>query len=500
MKKLGKFYQENKFILNTLFLFSILIIGYFGVSTVINTDGLDDLLVYGNTYDTNLYFSVGRWGWAVICNLFNFYPSPFLYLFLNSILFSLSGLYLSKIFKIKNKYFSVIPGMLLIACPYNLVAYSYSAWQSSIGISYFLIIYSIYKLKENHDLKTLLITSLILAFTIGIYQIFICFIATLMVGISLCYVIDEKNIKKIFKRIGYYLLCVILASILYYLITKILVNITHTTMSTYQGADVMFNFSFNDMIYGFKNNIISAFLPFKEFYFFPMYVQIILLLLIIVIPCLALPKLDYKRAILFVVLLLILFIAPKFLTLVKPNEWYHEVTLLPLSIFYGTSIALLFKTVELYPKLNKIFINAIMVLLIFSISVLVIKDNNEGVMAKKASEASFAYTNRLITRIEELDDYDRLGDNISLYFTDKYSLNNFYYQTSAFPPITGISSSFIHTGDKLIVAMNVLGFKATKAILDNKTAQEIEKLTEFKSPYPSKESIFIYKGVVVIYN
>lgn len=101
MKKIEKFFNDNKKVLIALFVIFIVTYGFAGTNSIINIDGVDDYIILDKLFDYKLYISVGRWGWAIIEFIFNYYPVPFLILIMNAILFSISGVLLGKIFNLK---------------------------------------------------------------------------------------------------------------------------------------------------------------------------------------------------------------------------------------------------------------------------------------------------------------------------------------------------------------------------------------------------------------
>lgn len=496
--KIKNFFLDNKAVLIVLFCFSLLIYGYFGVSTIVNCDGLDDLLLEGSTYNGKMYLSVGRWGWALICTIFNFYPAPVFCLILNSFLFSVAGVLLGKIYNLKNKLYICLSAMLLIAFPINLMAYSYFAWQYSIGLSFLIIIYGIYLLKKECSLRNVLLASSLICFAIGIYQVFICFAATLILYLIIITLMEEKNTQKIKKKIIFYLLVPIIAVGLYYIITKLTVLIFNVEMSSYQNASSMFSFDIATIFSNLGNSILHI-LCLIKIRFFPIWIQIILLLMIYVGIFINILKMKNNRATFILIFGFLLIFSANFLIIFKPTSTYHYLTYMGLSILYGGGIALLFKSLEKYNIKIKIkyFLTIITIICLFFIA---LNDNQMGVMAKKASDASFSYVNRMISKIESVKNISSVKKPYRIYMPNDYVNSDFYYENDAYDRIVGITSKFTFYGKKLVAAMNVLGFNSQNANLNSEEQEAIDKLLLTTRRYPEEGSIFIYKDIIVVNN
>ncbi len=496
MTKLKKFYQENKLVLIIIFCFTILTFGYFGVSTVINNDGVLDFIIDDTTNaGYKLYLSVGRWGWALIGIIFKYYPVPFLFLIMNAVLFSLATVYLCRIFKIEKNLHKILIGMLLVSFPINAYAYSYSGWQNSIGIAFFSAIYATYLLKNSNKKIQYLLCTLLFAFVISIYQMFLPYLAVLLVFISILEISSNTKLKEAFKKILKYFIIFVCGCILYYIIVKLSTLLFNIKMNNYQNANTMFNFNLLTILNNFPVNFIQSFVV-RDLYFFPL-VSHILLIILVVFNYLQCIKNTRKNAkIIVTILLILLVIAPQIIRFVKPDQWFHEVTLISYTIFYAGNIALLFTHLN---RCSKKINNIVIVSLIFIIISFVIADNKAGVMAKNASNSAFYYANRLQTRIEALDGYTNLKTK-NYYFVGKYRFYEFPYSKRAYTNATGITTNFVFDTRNFVDAINVMGIDAIyyNDLIDKETKQELKNITKDLKAYPDKEGLFIYNDIIVI--
>lgn len=494
-----KFFKENKVLLISLFCFSILVYGYFGVSGIFNIDGINDLIVQNKIYDYRLYISVGRWGWAILGALFKYYPMPFLCLFINAFFFSITGVYASKLFKVENKILSFLIGAIIIAFPYNMNAYSYSAWQVSLGFSIFLCFITIYNVKTNKSKYSILLSVLLIGFIIGIYQMFLSFLAVLFVIISIQEIFENKKVKDAWKKIFKYLAILVLGCLYYFLMVKLTVFAFNVEMSSYQNANHMFSLKITEIV---KNMLpfFKSLFKIESSEFFPAWIQLSLLLFVTIgmIYSLIKEKNVYKRmSILF--LYMVLFISPKVLMLFKPDQLYHAITKISYIPFFTFGIVNLYNCIKDREVLTKSLVS---VLCLISF-IFLINANEAGVMAKNSSQAAFMYLNRIQSRVEEIDEYSALKEKKYIFF----SIANFStipYSEKAYFNEVGITSTLLTCQEDAIDALNVMGVKAIdgmKTISEKDYIQIYVKYLEARGKqklYPNKESVYIYNGYIVV--
>lgn len=500
MKNINKFLSDNKIILLILFFFSILVYGYAGFNTIINLDGVDDFIINSKTSNYTLYLSVGRWGWSVVGLLFNYYPSSFLCLILNSIMFSLTGVFLGKILNLTKKKYIILLSMILIAFPSNITAYSYIPWQYSIGVGYFVSIYSVYKVVNCKNIKDFFMSSFLIAFATAIYQ---TFIEVIIVLLMLSVILNLKNKEKTyFKKILLYLLCGIVGLMIYYVIVKLSTSLFNVEMNYYQGANNMFGINFQLVSYYFKTNIIKG-LKVEFGYFLPKIVHLTLIFLLICGLTFYSFKVKKDRLIIYSLLLVLFIFCPRTLNFLKPNIWDHQITNIPYSCLFIGGVSLLiigidvFKGKKIYNIINKLLT---IVLILISTS-LMIKANQVFVMAKQSTDASFYYLNRLQSRIEMVDGYNELS-NPKKYYLIRYCegciVDNYPFSDSAYIDDQGVNWSFLTMNVDTIPAFNILGENVVESQFDYEDRKIIREMLKDRELYPSKDSIFIYKDTVIV--
>lgn len=502
MKKIKQFFYDNKTVLISLFCFSILVYGYAGLNSIINLDGIDDFIIKDKVSNYALYLSVGRWGWSLIGLFFDFYPSSFLCLILNSVLFSVSGVYIGKLLKINNKIYTILLSMILIAFPTNIIAYTYLPWQYSIGIGYFVSIYSVYRLSTYKSYKDGLTASLFIAFGISIYQTFLPLIIVLCIVSLIISLSDKCTVKEFFIKALKYLLFGLIGAVIYYIIVKISTFIFNVDMNTYQGANTMFNIDFESIKLSFVNTLKSC-VNVDFGYFYSTTINTVLLIIIAIGFLLYIFKIDPRKMIIYSILVYMIILSPRILNFIKPYVIYHLITLLPYSVFFIGCLAIAIKGISVFKseKIKRILNRIMIVILVISSFSMMINANKAFIMSKQATDAAFSYLNRLQTRIEMLDGYNKLPNPKKYYLyreCEGCGLSKFPLSDYAYVKLQGVTWTFLEINSDTIPAFNLLGENVVSAELSSKEYQEIYDIAKYRKKYPDNSSIFIYKDIVVV--
>lgn len=492
--KIKKFVFDNKKSLIILFIISFLVYGYAGFNSIYNIDGIDDLFVGSEMSDYHNYLSVGRWGWALIGFIFDYYPSTFLCLIINSILFAFSGVLFVKTFDVKNKILGIIIAGIIVSFPVNFMIYFYTSQQFIIGLGYLCSIYSLYKIKNARSYKDYLISMLFICFSTSLYQMFIVIIVCGLIGIIINEYIECKNIKLFFKKLGYKIITVLLSLILYYIITKIVTMIFNISFSDYQDASLMFSINIKDMFCDIPRLLGRVFHPdFEGGFNVYVHYTLIIFLLISIISLFFRVK-TYKYFILIILVILLIF-SPRLLMIFKPKQIYHLLTLMPYSMLYGVLLSYLDNI-----KYKKI-VNVFTVLLSIILINMIITANKYFVMSYNVMNSNFAYLNRLQMRIESTYGYNLLPKEKKYYiYRDEWDLSPHFPYSKAYSDNAAVKWSFLHMKGDIITAFNILGIDVLDAskYISSEEENEIINMLKDKNSYPSSEGIFIYKDIVVI--
>ena len=504
MKKINRFFEDNKYALLVLFIISLITFGYLGTNAVVNIDGIQELVLNKADFhycDFIGYLYSGRWGWGIISYIFGYYPAPVFLLVFNSALFSISAIILSKIFNIKKNFNKILIGLVLIAFPYGINMYAYLGHQYIMGIAYFSCIYGIYKLINVNKWYDYVISILFLTFGISIYQTYIPFIAVLMVFISIMRLNKKDNIKLIIKDIFKYLLVMIISCVLYAVILKILLALTNSELTSYQGINTMFEFEFKDVINNFGKTFAKIFQFDTSSNFFPKILQFILCILILAAVSLNLKNVKIKYYPLYILLVIVLFMSPRLLQYFKPYSSYHVLTKISFSVYYAGFIGLLLYNIENFKKSFYVSYayKVITVLVVFVGLAFLVKDNQASYMVHQVSNFSFSIINRLQMKIEKLNGYDKTKRQKILFlgYSPYWLTGNtdVYYHLE-----TGITLSFVVTDVKFVDALNVLGgnYEIFQLKDNNQLYFEAKEYAENHKNYPADGSVFMYKDLIVV--
>lgn len=502
MEKIKSFFIRNKIILLILFIISLLIYGYAGTNNIINIDGVNDMIINNKLSDCNMYISVGRWGWAMVGFIFNYYPSTFLCLVINSVLFSISGILFCELFDVKNNVYKVLISTIFIAFPVNTYAYLYSSWQFMIGLGYFLCVFSLYKLKNYRNGFDALIIGFLIAFCTSLYQEFLAFIMCGCILLLIMEYFKSNKIITVFKAFIRYLLCGLLGVLIYLIIVKISLLLFGIELSSYQGASSLYNIDFKNIIDNLGVSFVKC-LDFSLSSLLECGIRYIFIFLFVITFIIYLFQIKSNRFLGFTILIIMFLISPRIIMFIKPDSWYHVITLIPYSIFYAGILCILYNMIICIKHFNKSFNYLILVLLGICSFSLVVKANNNFVMAKQITDSSFAYLNRLQMRIESTSGYDKLPYVKEYYFYKKREdgfVSKFPFSSNAFYSNSAIKWTFLTYDQDIIDALNILGINVINA-KNNISDSEKEYIKEIASTlqqYPNSESIFIYNDIVVI--
>ena len=230
---------------------------------IFSQDGLLHILHYSSGgYEASL----GRWGIDFFDSLRFDIAIPFLTTLISIVIMGIISNLLIDIFEIKNKIFKFFTLLSLVLSPclcmtllyvYTADVYFYSMFFSV------LTVYAFYKM-ENKVLGNVIgIISFII--TLATYQSYVGITIGLILMISIKRLIIEKDSSlKVIKDIFFRALTLLVAVVIYFFITVILLNIWNLEMSTYGGVnEISLGTIFGSIITSIKN----AYIGFIKYFF-----------------------------------------------------------------------------------------------------------------------------------------------------------------------------------------------------------------------------------------
>lgn len=260
LKKYFSYERTKIFIL--AFIFGVIAHFLLLSNLIFSQDGLLHILHYSaGGYEASL----GRWGIDFFDSLRFDIAIPFLTTLISILIMCFISNFLIDIFEIKNKIFRVFTILALVLspclCMTLLYVYTADVYFYSMFFAVFTV-YGFYKIKNKKIGLILGILSFII--TLSTYQSYIGITIGLILMISIKKLIAEKNsILEVIKDIIFKALMLILAVIIYFFITVILLNIWNLEMSTYGGVnEISLHTILSSMITSVKN----AYLGFIKYF------------------------------------------------------------------------------------------------------------------------------------------------------------------------------------------------------------------------------------------
>lgn len=411
-------------LINHLYLFTNLLLNNDTVNVGISGDSFEHCI------------SFGRWFQWVMNAFSSRGVPPIVNGFLSLIYIAVSIFLLIEIFQIEepaaiiclSAAFSSFP---VLACDF---LYWYNA--DTTWLALLLSVLSVYLIRKDFK-RNFVPAVILLTLSCGIYQVFWCFAIGLLFVSLLWDFLLSCDIQKYFKQGCIYLLSLICSIILYAIITKLLQNITNIAASSYKGLDQAGKFnSIRELYWAVK----GAYTSFFSFYFtertFTISKWIIIantLCFLFIIAGISYLIFSRKTSVTYKLAVAALLIASPLaintLSVISKNQM-HEVNMIAYIIPYCFLISLLnyfgytIKDIDskyqlIKPYILKSCVTASLICMLFLTYSNYLITNKLYMRTQLNYEATFAYLNRLVFRIEETSGYTPA--------TPVYILNENYY-------------------------------------------------------------------------
>ena len=257
------FTNERKFIFLATFILGI--ITHFLL--ILNLILSQDALLNGIHYTAGGYeASLGRWGIDFFDSLRNNIALPFITTLISIFIMGFINILLIDLLEIKSKLFQIFTILSVVVspslCMTLLYSYTADAYFFAMFFSIFTV-YAFYKIK-NKKLGTILgMASFIIM--LSVYQSYMGITIGLILMLSIKQLLLEKDASlKVLKDLIIKAFLLALSAILYFIITKILLQINGLTMSTYKGANEISLFT---ILGSLLPSIKNAYLAFIKYFF-----------------------------------------------------------------------------------------------------------------------------------------------------------------------------------------------------------------------------------------
>ncbi len=473
------------------------------------------LLSISDTFANGSYYlpreweiSIGRWG-IYFLNILRFgIVSDFFICLMSFFFLSLTSILINDLLKMKSKLLIIIISIIIATAPYvyNILLYTYTS--DSYFIAMFLSILSVkFLLKEQR--KYHIYGIIVVIFYLSIYQTFLSF--TICLGIMILFLNLAKNkinVKKFLKKSFVFIIDIIISLILYYIITKLILNILNISVTTYYGVHDDFGYIIKNLFKG----IYWTYEDFYRFYFSDVmfnnspyfrqiiYIGIVVLLNINIIIFIIKNNYDFSNRFIKILILYVLFlmlpIMQNSIRLIVLNSSLAPTMCAPYIIpiiIYISSIQDFLHTQKIKRRLNCIGI----ILSIYLIYTYILMGEATYISLEKNYNQIYSQLIRIIDRIENNECYSEdiklaiIGDrdfkqNISIYKLASISGRIGFY---GLYPTNSIYNTYLK---------EEFGIKNEFA-----TNEEIEKVCvtdEYKEMknFPDKESVKFINNIMVI--
>lgn len=510
-KFLNWFDKEKRTIFIISFIVGILINLLVITNDIISTDSI----LMGEAYlGGNWDLSLGRWvlkflGYArfALC-------SPIISGVLSIFITSFSSLLIIDLFKIKNKIFQIFVPIVFMASPFFTETLLSPYCSIEYSISFLLSILSISVLYNNKPkLSTIILSSLMLSLSLGIYQAYLGVACGLCIFVPLTRLL-KNNIspKEFIKLILTSILMGILSIILYELFLQICLKLFNVTLSTYGGANEI---GLNTII-NIPSQIKNAYLTFYNFFindklinnlfYRRQYINILLGIILVLIIIKLFTSNKNKKSYLFTleVLLSIVFIpiSVGVLILIAPERDFYILMSAPFMLIYVFIFSLIdgFKEKELIEKITTWLTLFLSLIIIISH---VIMTNATYMSARITKEKTLFAAHKIVNDIYNLEEYQ---SDLKVLFIGRPIGKNFKISNKVYELSTGIGFFEPQMWEEpdlcnygwIDFIKHYLGIEFERASLeDYNNIINTEEYKQMKA-YPNKDYIEIINNIIVI--
>ena len=365
------------------------------------------------SYDT---VEIGRYIIPLLLILRGKYYPPFLIGILSIIFMIFIICFLVDLFNIKNKkHIAILSGILSTSCTITLLNATYIEYSDMYILSYLLSIISAYFLLKSKNKYRVPLSIIMFIISMGIYQTALpIFVVTIIIS-TIIDVLEGKNINKIFKKFCLYIGIGALASILYYIIFKLILIVFNITPSLeYNSINNLAKY--NSLTHVFtvilKQYFATMCLIVKPSTYYKLPVFLInIYLIIITIFMLTYINIKKNSSILRYLFLVFLLISLTFsinCTFFFSNEILHQLMIFPMFLLYLFLIVLEENFIK-HKYLSFKSMNAINKFITLSLALIIISSiiySNHIYLKKQMEfETTKLTMNRIIQNIENIDEY-----------------------------------------------------------------------------------------------
>lgn len=473
-----------------------------------------DAVVLGDVYIAGAWdLSIGRWLLKFTeMSRFGLAVSAVTGVF-SLMIMSFISILLIDLFKIKSKISKYLISILLVVSPFfaDTLLSVYCASDFTLAFLFSVLsVYFLYNIKNKWI--SLILSSLTLAFSLGLYQAYLGVTCGLCIMLPLIYVLKgEITPKEALIKLLKSLIMGIIGIVFYEIILQVLLTVNNVEMSTYGGANEI---GINTIL-EIPNNIKNAYTSFYNYFmndnlinniiYRREYFNILIFILILIGIIKLYIKNKYKKSIILILQIILsiilLPVALSILELIAPNRPIYGLMTAPYILIYILVLALID---GLDTKLTSKLICYIGLLAsLFIVHSYFIMNNATYITVNITKEKTEFAANRIINQIYDNEDYNIdtkvlfIGTATGPYFENKSTSHKLSSSNSLYEPLMWSEDNLTNNGWHNFIKY-YLGINLNKASMDD--YNKIINTKEFKEmeTYPSKECIKLINDTIIV--
>lgn len=502
LEKMKKFLIDNRVIIISTYIVGLITHFYLYSNNLICSDALEkgQYCIAGKWEQT-----LGRWAIQFFDMLRGGIVSSIIIVIVSLGFLALASIYISKMFNIKNNYLKVLIALLIVVSPQIANTFLYTYCADAYCAAMFTSVLTVYFM-EKKEKKYYLLSGIFLIFTLAIYQAFLAVIMTLIVFKVIFDILENtKSTKEILLSVLKYAIIGVVGSIVYYVITLIVLKLQGWSLASYGGAN---SFGINNLL-GIKDYIVNTYKNFYKYFFkeniilnqyWKRNVMNLLLFIFSAISGIVIIVKNklYKEKLKMLILVVCVIILPVTINIINIISPTYSICLIMLESALLVYIAALrlseFLENGKFEKILRIGIIGVIVALIWTF---IMSDSALYMVRKEVENNYYTVSMGILNRVENLDGYN---SNLKWMFND-----SIHYKSKLAKYATGLQSNgdetwnnFLGTTTNEQFYQRYLGKKIK--VCSEEEYKEIIRTKEYKDMgiYPNKSSIKIINNIVVI--
>lgn len=404
--------KEKMSIFLTIIITSLIVHFHLYAQQITGADGLMNSMYHqADVWEAMLM----RFGLEFVQMLKGNIVSPVLATLLSSVFLGITVILVIDILEIKNKYFKYLIALVFVVGPNisSTLAFFYCSDAYVLGL--LLATLAVFLMKKYNNKKRIIaISGLLVAMSMGLYQTYLSVTMVLCIATLIIDALNKKDKKEIFINILKYIVMGAIGVTLFYVLAHITLLIKHLPVAGYSGADTIglqtilqlpkllpqayksfFDYYFTD------NMIPNTIWGTNIFYIITFGVTLISAIYIIVKNKVYEKRTNTILAVIFIIIAPICF---GIIEIMVPDVDIH--ILMACSMIYIFPV--FFKILELLPKGS--ISNAFKYIVVFCSLIIIwnytCQDNASYIALEAMQNQTEATVQRLVTQIEELDEYN----------------------------------------------------------------------------------------------